>query len=143
MMIQIVFRVLFFAVLTVYRAFAISSQSGSNCNVNGANDGLAGLRTKDVNVEMVVSFVAPLGATSMTFSYGWKRQDGNSIIYAVEVVLNNAAAPSREYGVFPEFGEVKCKGDCLKVSGGDVVMFRCVSEMGKEHCRVDNVRFYG
>ena len=116
---------------------------GSNCDLDGIRDGTNGLKAKDVDTETIVSFVAPQGATSVTFSYTMKRQSDVNTVYNFEVIVNDDQTPSRQYGVYPDTDEVKCALDCLNVSGGDVLKFRCVSNSGKEQCRIDNVRFHG
>lgn len=77
----------------------------------------------------------------MTFSYSFKREDKDDILFNFDVTLNGDETPSKQYGIYPDTDEVKCATDCLKVSGGDVVHFRCVNE--NQECRMDNVRFWG
>ena len=115
----------------------------SDCDLDGINDNTQGLKAKDADTKTKVSFVAPQGARSMAFSYSLQRQSKVDTVYKLEVILNDDLTPSRQYGVYPDTDDVDCETECLYISGGDVVKFRCVSDNKNEECDIDNVQFWG
>lgn len=90
---------------------------------------------KGIGGETILHVLVPTGATSMTFFYSH-----TAIVDSFQVVINDALDnPERDFGP----GTATCVQDCLQVSEGDVVKFRCSSPSGSQTCSLDDIQFYG
>ena len=108
-----------------------SDSSGAACD--GSLGLKAGSGDNGVNRKSVVSFTAPVGATSMTFFRSHSSTGGP---YKYRIFIDGVEA--RNYGT-----EVVCASDCIFVSGGAVVQFECASSSQSEECTLDHVQFWG
>jgi hypothetical protein len=78
----------------------------------------------------------------MTFMYGFDRRDDSPDTYIYEVIVDGT---SNVIASGPQTGteSVKCASNCLNVSGGDMVQFRCYSDRTEDKCRLDHIQFWG
>ena len=102
-----------------------------------------GLIAKNVDFETTVSFVAPKGARSMTFMYSFARRDDSPADYIYEVIVAGTSNVIAEGPSSVVDETVTCASDCLYVSEGDVVQFRCWNDNNFQACNLDLVRFWG
>ena len=109
-----------------------SDTSGAACD--GSLGLKAGSGINGVNRKSVVSFTAPVGATSMTF-FRSHSSIGGPYDYRIDV-------DGVEVRNYVGTGVV-CASDCIFVSGGAVVQFECRSATQGEECTLDHVRFWG
>lgn len=116
----------------------------TNAGCDGTSQGLRAEGSKggksDTTVLGVglVLFTAPTDASSVSYFYSHSGNLAAGVGDAFHVFVNGNLVKSYE----TELGE-GCTFECISVSPGDDVSFRCASDDKDKYCSIDQIQFYG
>ena len=109
-------------------------------NPNAACEGLYGIRAGEnggVDSLSELTFVVPAGASGMTYLYSYPTAlDAGDDFH---VYVNEVKVKDYETGS----GAYCASSECIGVSPGDEVKFRCKSGGNNEICSLDQIQFFG
>ena len=126
------------------RPWAPDTSADAACVGNtGLTAGRANDGEKGVDNESTFTVTIPNGATSVEYSYSMSGThtfevyvDLGTTLYSGNSWANTGATPLRAHTA------ATCQTDCIKVSAGGTLHFRCASTGNGETCSIDEIIFY-